>query len=336
MSRIASLAGVDASSRLPMRRGTAADVPAILALLTATLGWVDDERHRALYRWKHVDNHFGPSPCWVACDADTVVGVRLLMRWRFRRGHDVVEAVRAVDTATDRAYQGRGIFSSLTRMAVDEVRDEGVQLVFNTPNDQSRPGYLKMGWQVVGRLPLALRPTSLRALPRMAKARVPADLWSTPSRAGVPAAEVLHDPALGPLVADAAFHAADLATEMSVAYLQWRFGLSALDYRVIALGDDPVRGVAFFRVRRRGPAREAALGLVLVPGGEKHAAAALVREVVRRVDADYVAVLGPRPWAGLVPAPRLGPVLTARPVYDGFAVPELAKWRLGLADVELA
>jgi GNAT superfamily N-acetyltransferase len=93
----------------------------------------------------------------------------------------------------DPDYQGRGIFTRLTLHAIDELAREGVAFVFNTPNDQSRPGYLKMGWEVVGQLPTLVRPTRWRSLARIAQARVPAERWSTPSGAGVDALTVLED-----------------------------------------------------------------------------------------------------------------------------------------------
>ena len=73
------------------------------------------------------------------------------MRWEFQRGDEVFRCVRAVDTATHPDYQGRGLFTRLTKAALPELVADGVKFVFNTPNDQSRPGYLKMGWQAVGR-----------------------------------------------------------------------------------------------------------------------------------------------------------------------------------------
>ena len=36
--------------------------------------------------------------------------------------------------------------------AVETARAQGVGLVFNTPNEKSRPGYLTMGWSVVGEI----------------------------------------------------------------------------------------------------------------------------------------------------------------------------------------
>ena len=114
-------------------------------------------------------------------------GFRTLMRWEFLDGERVVRAVRAVDTATHPDYQGRSIFTRLTLHALDELVAEGVEFVFNTPNEQSRPGYLKMGWQVVGQLPTAVafhrwkRPTPMLPATRsrlMLQPGIPANVVS--------------------------------------------------------------------------------------------------------------------------------------------------------------
>src|SRR4029450_6913661 len=121
--------------------------------------------------WKHLENPFGASPAWVATVDGQVAGLRIFQRWRFRRGDDLVPAVRAVDTATEPAFRGQGIFSRLTLQAVDEMKAEGVAFVFNNPNQNSRPGFLKMGWVVLGQLPVVARPPRRpSALLRMARA----------------------------------------------------------------------------------------------------------------------------------------------------------------------
>src|SRR6185295_3366058 len=138
---------------------------------------------------------FGPSPSWVALDGERIIGFRTFMRWEFEHEGRVRRAVRAVDTATHPDYQGRGIFSTLTRAGLDEMRADGVDYVFNTPNDNSRPGYLKMGWQTVGRLPVSVRMRSASSALRVLRARVPADKWSIACTAGVSALDVLRDEA---------------------------------------------------------------------------------------------------------------------------------------------
>jgi hypothetical protein len=92
-----------------------------------------------------------------------------------------------------------------------------------------------MGWEVVGRLPVVVRPGSLR-LSRTVGARVAADLWSVPTRAGVPAHEVLSDSvAAADLVADQP-PPEGLRTARSASFLAWRYGFEPLHYRAVLLG----------------------------------------------------------------------------------------------------
>jgi len=312
---------------LDMRRVTDADMPAVLALLEASLGWVPDEQHAAFFDWKHRANPFGESPAWVAVDGDRIVGFRTFLRWEFERAGEVVRAVRAVDTATHPDYQGRGIFSKLTRHALDEMRSEGVGFVFNTPNDQSRPGYLKMGWQDVGRLPVHARPRSVGALLRLARARVPADKWSQPSDAGVAAAEALDDHDAVAALLERCAPPLGFATRRTSAFLAWRYGFAPLAYRAMSTDD----GMVLFRLRRRGPAVEATIADLLVM--DRRAAGPMLRRVVRESGADYAIVLGERA-PGFVPVPKQGPRLTWREVTEA-AMPALADWSLVLGDVEL-
>jgi GNAT superfamily N-acetyltransferase len=130
-----------------------ADETAVLELMRRSLGEGPVARPRTpeFFRWKHFESPFGQSFIWVACSPEgEIVGLRAFMRWDFEVGLRRLLAVQAVDTATHPAFRRRGIFSGLTRTAVDVVRKQGVALVFNTPNVYSRPGYLKLGWVDVG------------------------------------------------------------------------------------------------------------------------------------------------------------------------------------------
>lgn len=319
---------------IAIRRMEPSDRAAVLDLLRQSLGREDDPRYDALYAWKHEENAFGTSPAWVACDGDRIAGFRVLMRWEFLDGGRLVRAVRAVDTATHPDYQGRGIFTRITLHALDELAEEGIDLVFNTPNDQSRPGYLKMGWQVVGTLPTVIRPTRLRTVPKLVAARVPAERWSTPSTAADAAPDLLtDDAALDALLASRA-SGHGLRTALRPDVLRWRFGTPLLGYRAVAAKTGVADGLAIFRIRTRGPAREAALVALLTRAGDRRGAAHLVREVARVAEADYVLGLGgPAVWpGGLVRVPRVGPILTCRPV-TAPTVP--ARWDLTLGDIEL-
>ncbi len=325
---------------LTVRRYTEQDEPAVLGLLQRSLGWLADEHHTAFFRWKHRDNPFGASPAWVALDGERMVGLRVLLRWEFERDgldREVVRAARAVDTATDPAYQGRGIFSGLTLHAIDDLTRESLHFIFNTPNDQSRPGYLKMGWQVVGRLPVAARPRSPVAMARMAGARSAADLWSTPTDVGLDAADALADERALDALLRSQPRAGGLRTRRTPAVIRWRYtGFPPLAYRVLLNGPRLDDGFVVFRLRRRGRALEAVVGDLLVPGADRRAAAALLRSLPRVSGADYAIQLGGEVGAraGYLPLPRQGPILTWRAITETVR-PPMSDWSLALGDVEL-
>ncbi len=321
---------------IAVRRATDDDREAVLGLLADSLGWDRDASFAAYFDWKHGQNPFGRSPAWVALDDGEVVGFRTFLRWRFEHPDGRVRsAVRAVDTATAPAYQGRGIFRALTTTAIAELEQESVDFVFNTPNANSRPGYLRMGWSTVGRLPLVARVAGIRSALRMRDSRVPAQRWPVATDLGSEASDLLSDARVADLL-ESGGAARRLRTHRTHDYLRWRYGHAPLGYRAIALDDDPALALAVFRLRRRGRAVEAGVSDVLVRAGDSVAERRLLALVARRSGADYVIRLGaPSLRARYFPLPGLGPILTWRPLADASAPPEVRDLDLSLGDVEL-
>ena len=132
------------------------DLPQMISLLKASLGEKLMPKSEAFFLWKHEKNPFGRSKILVAKENDSIIGLRAFMHWKWVSQQEIVSAVRAVDTATDPAWQGKGIFKKLTLQAVEECKNEGVDMVFNSPNPVSMQGYLKMGWEIAGRMPVYL------------------------------------------------------------------------------------------------------------------------------------------------------------------------------------
>ena len=312
----------------------------ILGLCRASLGWKASDPNEAFFNWKHVDNAFGESPSWVATTGDgDIVGLRVFMRWEFCGPEGrTYRAVRAVDTATHPDFQGRGIFTKLTLAGVEELTADGVDLVFNTPNDKSMPGYLKMGWSQVGSVPVGFRVGGIGSLIRTAKARTAAELWSEPATAGIAAMEFFVRSEVVDRLASTApasttpANGSAFTTNRSVEFYRWRYSFEPLRYRVWPFGD----GGIVFRVRRRGAALEATICDVIEPDVPN---AKLLREFGRlrkATGADYL--LGTqasvrRSW-GFAPLPGLGPMLTWRPLARP-GVPTLAEVDLVLGDLEL-
>ncbi len=322
---------------IEIRPAGSEDHPAIVALAAAALGWRAEDPNAALFRWKHLDNVFGPSPMWVAEQGDDLVAFRAMLRWEFDGpdGGGPVRAVRAVDTATHPDHQGRGLFRRLTLHAVDSLTREGVAFVFNTPNAQSRPGYLKMGWQDVGRVPVAIAPRSPGALVKMLRARVPAGKWSLDTAVGDDAVAVLRDDAGIEALLSSQPPAAGLRTRRSPPFLRWRYAGGPVAYRALLRTGRIEDGFVVFRLRSRGAATEATIGDVLVPDGDRRLVRSLLTRVRTEARPDYlIRVQAPTVTRAAIRLPAQGPRLTWR----GLARPDcppLAAWDLQLGDIEL-
>ncbi|WP_139123445.1 GNAT family N-acetyltransferase [Aliivibrio fischeri] len=107
-------------------------------------------------KWKHNDNPFGKSISYVAIDEfSELIGFRSFLSWRFVDKNRSYDAYQPVDTATSPKARGKGVFSLLTKEALNKVDGK---LVFNRPNKNSFPGYIKMGWKHVGYIRFGIIP----------------------------------------------------------------------------------------------------------------------------------------------------------------------------------
>ena len=117
-------------------------------------GWFD---------WKHREGPWGPSRGVVAYDDEGMVGIRLLLPWRFRRCGGEVLAYRAVEASTVPRARGKGVFSQLNRRLMDQLQDEpDWTFLYSTPNQLSRTGYLKLGWTWLDPIPHEYRLSPVR------------------------------------------------------------------------------------------------------------------------------------------------------------------------------
>ena len=130
-----------------IRPAQSSDTEDILELLDLCMGKEHPIRTVDDWLWKHVYNPFGPSEALVAESEGRIIGLRVFMQWTWRTKDKTYNALRAVDTATHPDYRRQGIFKNLTLELVSRCREKGYDFIFNDPNENSRPGYLKMGWQ---------------------------------------------------------------------------------------------------------------------------------------------------------------------------------------------
>ena len=144
---------------MTIRKAVPADIPEIVFVLKLSLGdhlpFTEE-----IWNFKHVINPFGPSIVLIAEEDEGIIGVRAFMKWKLSHLNKTeIFTYRAVDTATHPAHRGKGIFKRLTLKAVESAKEEQGDFIFNCPNDLSRPGYLKMGWEQIRKIPVGVQPS---------------------------------------------------------------------------------------------------------------------------------------------------------------------------------
>lgn len=306
----------------PYRRD---DLQDVLELLRLTLGETRVlQRTPSLFAWKHLDNPFGRSIMIVAEDRGRIIGFRAFMRWVLEvPTGERVKCARPVDTATHPDYRRMGVFRRLTIEAVETAIADGVALLFNTPNPRSGAGYLSMGWDQVGGLPLLIRP-SLRVLWR-GSAPHSHELRGDPPQAELPLLQAWARSPLG------------LRTPRDAEYLEWRFLRHPTASYVVADDDG---GRAVLRLNLRRGLRETVLSNVF--GRFPRQA---VNRLCKQAGSDYIVASFPANTpersaiirAGFIPVPRVNALtLYTRPLVDlPIDVTSAGSWDLALGDVEL-
>ncbi|GIV35632.1 MAG: hypothetical protein KatS3mg032_0011 [Cyclobacteriaceae bacterium] len=275
---------------MDIRLATHNDVPAIVNLLKLSLGESLMPKSEKFWRWKHIENPFGASPVLLATEGNHLVGVRAFMRWEWKHGDKILKAVRAVDTATHPDYQGRGIFSRLTRQLVDFCQEQGIHFIFNTPNAKSKPGYLKMGWYQAGRLPVHLKlvigPFSERAQ-KFVRPGWDEVIELSKTMAAYPGLSTCYKPG----------------------FIDWRY-LNNPNIKYFLTGNE--EGIAIYRLKEHRWGREMRVTDLFLPPGKpgKHLSA-LIMQTARIEHARLITLAGYNQlaWGCVVPA---GPVVTIR------------------------
>lgn len=311
---------------IDIREMVPGDVDEVLGVLRSALGETPLlKRTRELWAWKHQINPFGESLVLVAESEGRLAGVRAMMRWDLMtRDGARLRCLRPVDTATHPDFERRGIFRNLTESMIEKATADGFDLIFNTPNQESGPGYLKMGWGEVGPIGVMVRPLLRRGAPAPASELPDPEIFIVGD--AVPAGGAVED--REPL---------GLRTPRTPEYTKWRFSAHpTARYRSIS-GEG---GGAILRPNVRSGRKEIVVSELHGPSPAK-----AVRHTAHVARAAYLvgwfspgsperraALAG-----GLLPAPRVTALtLVARPLRDiPVDVFDMAQWDIAMGDLEL-
>jgi len=325
----------------------------IVDLLNLCLGRkLTGERDAAYWAWKHELNPFGRSVLLLAEVDGQLVGVRAFMRWQLTANGHVMHAAKPVDTVTHPDYQRRGIFKRLTTEACEVARRDGIGLLFNTPNGNSLPGYLKLGWQRVTELPLRVRlQRPVGAVWRLASWRlrnreVPAQEEFF-REAPTSAANVLDRESAGirELLAQTCA-SAQLRTIRTIEFLSWRYASHPhIPYYAEIVADaGRLDGILFYRTNFRAGLREVMIDDLVVREDAEDSVKRLLGKLLRRTKTDYVLAHGSEQTpivqtlrkSGFHKLPRRRITLVARALADEVVPDPLqaSNWSLSLGDLE--
>lgn len=316
------------------------DIPEIVSLLKLSLGESLMPKSEQYWRWKHLENPFGTSPVLLCRQGGELIGVRAFMRWQWSLNDQIYSTVRAVDTATHPNYQGKGIFKKLTLSLIEYCKQRGDDFIYNTPNQQSRPGYLKMGWEDVGKLPVRIsvqRPFSI----------VKNFIKRNHSQADFGPLEIAHylqHPGLDSLLKGYQ-HKDCITTRVSKQYLNWRyFDVPVVNY--VAIGEElgnELTGLIIGRIKDTRIGRE----LRVTDWFFNHEIS--VKELIRKLGywkrtahVDYTTISGidkkaKKVLPGFSFTASVGPMVTIRAlrITDLDMLKNFNRWSPSLGDLEL-
>ena len=209
------------------------------------------------------------------------------------------QAIRAVDTATHPGYQRKGIFTKLTTAVLDYAQKDEIAFVFNTPNQQSLPGYLKMGWHKVGVLPMYMKVLntvgmftgSLKSAltNKHNAADVSSVIGHTLPEAGAWLDE--NQAQINLLIeSDELMRGRGFTTARSFDFLRWRYGKHPyVKYHVVSdTVNGELQGVVFCRANSRKGLREIMINDLLMRTPDREAVKNLINTLIWSVKADYL------------------------------------------------
>ncbi len=105
---------------------------------------------KELFTRKYIDNIYGESVVVVVY----IDGIPSAARGLWRNDINNKVAYQPGDTCVTEACRGKGVFTEMTKRSIENLPKDAI--IYNFPNQNSFPGYLKMGWHVVKEYGFAL------------------------------------------------------------------------------------------------------------------------------------------------------------------------------------
>ncbi len=127
------------------------DEEGILALYSKIFPKI--QRDLSDWKWEYEANPFDSPIICLARFQDRIVAQEALFFVPVKTPGGSVIGAQSVDTMTEPAFRGRGIFKRLAMLSLEEGKRKGVPLYYGFPNKNSYKGYVsRFGWAEVGKV----------------------------------------------------------------------------------------------------------------------------------------------------------------------------------------
>lgn len=118
----------------------------------------DRQRSSDSWKWKHEENVFDETVTIVADLNGRIIGTGTLWPFHFDLGGTSHLSYQTCSLAVAEDYRGHGVFRNINRVRLETAIERNASFLFSFPNRNSLPGYEKMGWTLLGKIPWFVKP----------------------------------------------------------------------------------------------------------------------------------------------------------------------------------
>lgn len=145
----------DADDEYSIRWYRSGDADGVLSLFEDELGRT---LSRAYFDWKYVDDpYLSHVPINVVESEGDLVGVQAYVPCQLRSGDRTVLGLQPVDAVVHSNHRRNGLYTRMTRQAVERYEDGEAALFFNYPTQGALGAQEKLGWESLGELDVHYR-----------------------------------------------------------------------------------------------------------------------------------------------------------------------------------
>ena len=287
------LSAISMKNQLVVEAAVSEDKAEVLALLQESFAAVQRsssvQRGMDFWDWKYRTGPFGVAIVQIIRIEGRIAASGVLWPMSLTWNHRILRALQLCDTAVHSEFRRRGLFGLLNEARKDLAAQQQYDLIFNFPNANSLPGYVKSGWQYAGRVPWLVRVAKPMAVVRDR-------LNPGKSKAiEVPTEYNLCESIASDIPAHLAGAQHCISLDRPAGYWRWRFSEHPnRQYGLVHSSTDP-NSIAVFTLSRKpsGLIEMVIVDLVCEPESLSGLLGAILK-CARRVGAGFIALMKPR------------------------------------------